>query len=481
MVIKYRRIWIAEQPIIKQYCQMHSQNRFRNKLVGYVADHFIRWAEHGVVENYVSEESIKKMEKDGEKLLNNEYAERMLNESTKTIHDWWQAAQEIRHKCVSNCSEDELIPCSRLFEESLFNVFGYFMVSFQTSTPPVEERIISLLHPTYKEKSHEHLIALTSPTEADLLFKEKSSFLSLLHNKNDVAIKEHALRFPFLFCNIESEEDVLAIIKNKLEEEIKEDIANELMRTEQKYAELKEKQEKILTELSSTELRNLSLLMQKLALLRLELKNCWSGMHFYLLPFFKKLAEKARANVKDIMMFYTTEDIIRLAETGEAVPKEELKARKECYVFTYDHGNISFYSGDKAKAVKQNYLDQWSSQEHITHFAGTVANKGKVIGKARIIKVDDLRELIKIAPTLTKENIIVTGMTNPNMMILIKKVGGIITDEGGLACHASIVSREFDIPCVVGCSIATQVLHDGDEVELDANSGKVTILKRAAQ
>jgi len=58
----------------------------------------------------------------------------------------------------------------------------------------------------------------------------------------------------------------------------------------------------------------------------------------------------------------------------------------------------------------------------------------------------------------------------------MKKAAAIVTNEGGVTSHAAIVSRELGIPCVIGTKIATEVLHDGDLVEVDANHGKVTIL-----
>jgi len=55
----------------------------------------------------------------------------------------------------------------------------------------------------------------------------------------------------------------------------------------------------------------------------------------------------------------------------------------------------------------------------------------------------------------------------------MKKAGAIVTDEGGITCHAAIVSRELGIPCVVGTKIVTKVFKDGDLVEVDANKGLV--------
>ena len=63
-------------------------------------------------------------------------------------------------------------------------------------------------------------------------------------------------------------------------------------------------------------------------------------------------------------------------------------------------------------------------------------------------------------------------------MPAIRQASAIVTDEGGLTCHAAIVSREMGIPCVVGTKIATQVLKDGDRVEVDANKGIVRKLFR---
>ena len=64
-------------------------------------------------------------------------------------------------------------------------------------------------------------------------------------------------------------------------------------------------------------------------------------------------------------------------------------------------------------------------------------------------------------------------MTSPSWVPVMKKASGIITNEGGVTCHAAIVSRELLIPCVVGTSNATEVLQDGQEVTLDGFSGKI--------
>jgi len=76
-------------------------------------------------------------------------------------------------------------------------------------------------------------------------------------------------------------------------------------------------------------------------------------------------------------------------------------------------------------------------------------------------------------------DILVTSMTRPEFMPIMKRSGAVVTDEGGITCHAAIVSRELKKPCIIGTKIATQVLHDGDLVEVDADNGVVKIIEKS--
>ena len=70
----------------------------------------------------------------------------------------------------------------------------------------------------------------------------------------------------------------------------------------------------------------------------------------------------------------------------------------------------------------------------------------------------------------------VATMTFPNFIPAMEKAAAFVTDEGGILCHAAIVAREMKKPCIIGTKIATQVLHDGQLVEVDAKRGIVKIL-----
>ena len=104
---------------------------------------------------------------------------------------------------------------------------------------------------------------------------------------------------------------------------------------------------------------------------------------------------------------------------------------------------------------------------------GQGAVKGKCTGKVKILR--NRTELTKIK----KGDVLVAPMTTPWYLPAMKKASAFITDEGGITCHASIMAREMKKPCIIGTKIATQVLKDGDLVEVDAQRGIVRILKKA--
>ena len=105
--------------------------------------------------------------------------------------------------------------------------------------------------------------------------------------------------------------------------------------------------------------------------------------------------------------------------------------------------------------------------------SGFAASSGIVIGTVRLINMFMSGDIETEMKRVGKGDIIVTAMTRPQFLLAIRRSSGIITDQGGNLCHAAIVSREFNIPAVVGTQTATAVLKDGQRVILDGNDGYV--------
>lgn len=108
-----------------------------------------------------------------------------------------------------------------------------------------------------------------------------------------------------------------------------------------------------------------------------------------------------------------------------------------------------------------------NEEERVIITRGLGASPGIVSGTVKIIK--DLDELDKIQDG----DILVTTMTTPDMVPAMKRANGIITNEGGVTCHAAIISRELGIPCVSGTGEATEVLEENTKVTIDGKKGLV--------
>ena len=108
-----------------------------------------------------------------------------------------------------------------------------------------------------------------------------------------------------------------------------------------------------------------------------------------------------------------------------------------------------------------------NTEGHKAIVSGIAASPGVGIGKAQVVlTLDDINKI-------DKGEILVTKMTSPDWVPIMKKASGIITNEGGGTCHAAIVSRELGIPCIVGTENATEVIKDNQIITVDGYSGKV--------
>ena len=100
---------------------------------------------------------------------------------------------------------------------------------------------------------------------------------------------------------------------------------------------------------------------------------------------------------------------------------------------------------------------------------GLGANSGRVTGTARVI--EDFSEIGRL-----KENdILVTRFTDTGWTPKFAILSGIVTEYGGILCHAAIVSREYGIPAIVSCHDIMSKIKDGQTITIDGGTGYITI------
>ncbi len=151
-----------------------------------------------------------------------------------------------------------------------------------------------------------------------------------------------------------------------------------------------------------------------------------------------------------------------LADIGQAI--EQHYKKPQDIEFAVEGTNIYIVQSRPITTTAKGKTAELSGKVLLT---GLGASPGVGTGKVKIVRsMDDLEKV-------QKGDILVTEMTNPDMVVSMQKADGIITDEGGATSHAAIVSREMGIPCVVGTKIATKILKDGQIVTVDGRPGKV--------
>jgi phosphohistidine swiveling domain-containing protein len=193
---------------------------------------------------------------------------------------------------------------------------------------------------------------------------------------------------------------------------------------------------------------------------------------YKLLPYLNSIAEKLGVSYRE-MLYLTPDEIISFLKDGTS-PMTVIQKRSGYNWLIFGDKKEELHISDQRKLLKNLESRMVPQVEAGTKiFTGQIGNKGRARGIVRIvIAIDDFHKM-------RDGDILVTTMTTPDFVVLMQKASGIVTDTGGLLSHASIVSRELNKPCIIGTKIATQVLHDGDLVEVDAERGIVKILKKA--
>lgn len=173
--------------------------------------------------------------------------------------------------------------------------------------------------------------------------------------------------------------------------------------------------------------------------------------------------------VKDYVSVLTIEEI----RSGNIPDKLILEKRDRGFIFT----DNKLFESNKLEEVEDFYKIELEKSvdlsKNINLIKGRSASLGVVTGKVRLVMG------YKNISSFKEGEILVSPMTMPDFAPAMEKAGAFITDEGGITCHAAILAREFGKPCITGTIVATQVLKNGDLVEVNANTGEIKILERS--
>ncbi|MCA9363525.1 phosphoenolpyruvate synthase [Candidatus Kaiserbacteria bacterium] len=165
----------------------------------------------------------------------------------------------------------------------------------------------------------------------------------------------------------------------------------------------------------------------------------------------------------------TDEQVLTLAEWGMAIEEHYGKPMDIEWALDEDFGTLFIVQARPETVQSQkdpNSIEEYKRLEDgEVIITGTSVGSKIATGTAKII--EDLKDIDKF----NEGDILVTTMTDPDWVPIMKKSAAIVTNRGGRTCHAAIVSRELGIPCVVGTDKATELINEGDELTVSCNEG----------
>ena len=325
------------------------------------------------------------------------------------------------------------------------------------------------------KRSTELMSVLTSTLKDSFLGEEARDLLELgikIENgsKLEELIQEHTESYGWIGFGFGGEEAYSPDYFIKEFEEVSKvpgSFWEKLMDLDAQKDELSSKKEDLIKELGfGQEMLNLIDTLSEMVFFKDHIREAEMKLLLCSKPLFDEIAKRLHKDNEFVMRMFSDE--IKNAFVRKLIDTETISTKKELVIYTLS-GDLSIFQDDEAKMIVGSLS---SSDAEVTELQGSAASLGYAIGRAKIvITQEDFKKF-------EDGDILVATMTTPDFVPLMRKARAIVTDEGGITCHAAIVSRELGVPCVVGTSDATRVFKDGDQIEVKANHGIVRKIKQ---
>lgn len=336
------------------------------------------------------------------------------------------------------------------------------------------------LHNSFAQDQEEDLLSMMSKFYTNENWKRDVNQKSLTEIKAEhpefyEALQKHTFKHAWVYYvylgPAYTEKDFFEFIKDYLHKEVSP--TEKLEQVKSRKQEVASLREKYIEDLKPNEFERMILkLVSKLVWAKPRRKDYQSKSYYHLEKLLREIARRLSISVSQARSI-PIDLLVTSLEKGEV----DLSIINSIYKFHVclpdENSGVLVFSNEEANDFLSRYVKSEKSEDikDIKEIKGVVAYKGKAKGKVKVINSPaDMGKM-------QEGDILVSLATTPSIVPAMKKAGAIITDEGGLTCHASIVSRELGITCVVGTKFASKILKDGDMVEVDAITGIVRILK----
>ncbi|MDP2685080.1 MAG: PEP-utilizing enzyme [bacterium] len=439
-------------------------------------------------EYWVPEKEIIVMNTLGRKYLNVSFTRKIIQDIINHNKVAWNLIGRITTEDFSQKKPKELLTLFNQCDAVLYRLMGTLFLSQEVYTKAVEDRLMEALQKRLNSvnKANTYFNLLIKPDTLDGIKHEEIQWYKyVIQSKkiNKADLLDYLYRNSWLVYNAFTNNEAYKFINERYIRS-KKNVRTYFYSLKKLKKEKAKEQARISRSLRIFDKKTLQLaqIIKDLAKTRLEVKfatnTLETTMNLRLLQF---VAAKNHIIFLDLIDGYFPDDIRNVLRKKILVPKAEIQRRKRFVSFYYHRGRVQIATGVAAKKLTQRILKNSLPTKTITVLKGQAASQGKnpvITGKARIIRLGSHEQLAEDMRRFKAGEIIVSMMTQPQIMPIARKSAGIITDEGGICSHAAIISRELSIPCVVGTAVATKIIHDGDLVTIDARKGIVHLLKK---
>ncbi len=335
-----------------------------------------------------------------------------------------------------------------------------------------------------EEKIPETISAITYPEKHTPLFLSQQA-LYILAGKSKLGkiteadlekeLQKWLAKHEHIPVNFTGEPWTIENARKQFEEIRSKNVEEELEKMEEDHVSRVKKATETLRLFRDRELTDLATTISHATFLNEYRKDIFSKVSLGFRPIFQKIAELGGSKNWRDCFFLTPSEMTALLR-GEKISIAD-KKKERAVVAVRIKSETELDVLDRKDALKfsvhiKNLLGGDSVPKE-SSFKGYSASKGKVAGIVKVIFGP------KDFDKMNTGDILVAPATSVDFVPIMQKASAFVTNEGGITSHASIVSREMGKACIIGTKIATKVLKDGDLVEVDAERGVVTILKKA--
>ncbi len=216
-------------------------------------------------------------------------------------------------------------------------------------------------------------------------------------------------------------------------------------------------------------LRGLILMQRDTVILRDHRDAIRQRLNLLLREFYRGLGSRIGLGIGEVALL-TDDEIAEHVRESAAFSREEIARRRDAFLLVQHDADAILRSGDDAREEARRLLPGEEARQR--EVKGATGSPGKARGPARIVHTN--LGLHKVRDG----DVLIAHMTRQDFVPYLRHVVALVTDEGGIGCHAAIIARELRIPCIVGTRTATSAFRDGDPVEVDADAGTVRLIDR---